>query len=89
MIGDDVRDDIDGAIKAKMEGILVQTGKYIAGDEDKISLSKDCVAQDFSNAVDMILSSRWFLKQFAFIKWVPNQCVFKAWASGLLSSCKC
>ncbi|CAK8692123.1 haloacid dehalogenase-like hydrolase domain-containing protein 2 [Clavelina lepadiformis] len=58
MIGDDVRDDIDGAIKAKMEGILVQTGKYIAGDEDKISLSKDCVAQDFSNAVDMILSSR-------------------------------
>lgn len=31
MIGDDVRDDILGAINAGMRGILVKTGKYRRG----------------------------------------------------------
>lgn len=33
MIGDDVRDDVQGAIKCGMHGCLVQTGKYRKGDE--------------------------------------------------------
>lgn len=34
MIGDDVRDDVGGAISAGLQaGILVRTGKYLAGDE--------------------------------------------------------
>ena len=57
MIGDDFHDDIEGALKAGMKGILVQTGKYLSGDETKISLPGFCVAKDFPEAVEMFLSS--------------------------------
>ncbi|CAL8104621.1 unnamed protein product [Orchesella dallaii] len=36
MIGDDVNDDVMGAIEAGMHGCLVKTGKYRPGDEDKL-----------------------------------------------------
>ncbi|MDX1696585.1 MAG: TIGR01458 family HAD-type hydrolase [Ketobacteraceae bacterium] len=37
MIGDDVFGDVEGAIKAGLQGCLVRTGKYQQSDEDKIS----------------------------------------------------
>ncbi|KAK5639879.1 hypothetical protein RI129_010690 [Pyrocoelia pectoralis] len=55
MIGDDVQDDIGGAMKIGMRGFLVQTGKYRIGDEDKISPSPSAVFPSFVEAVDFIL----------------------------------
>lgn len=54
MIGDDVRDDIDGAQKTGMLGILVKTGKYRIGDEDKINPKPFKVVDDFQQAVEVI-----------------------------------
>uniref|UniRef100_A0A915Q5Q1 Haloacid dehalogenase-like hydrolase domain-containing protein 2 n=1 Tax=Setaria digitata TaxID=48799 RepID=A0A915Q5Q1_9BILA len=54
MIGDDVRDDVLGAINAGMHAILVKTGKYCEGDELKIpEASRNCV-ESFVEAVDLI-----------------------------------
>lgn len=55
MIGDDVRDDCLGAIKAGLSAILVQTGKYKPGDETKIDPQPTFVAKDITEAVDYIL----------------------------------
>ncbi|XP_039249078.2 haloacid dehalogenase-like hydrolase domain-containing protein 2 [Styela clava] len=59
MIGDDVRDDVLGAINSGMQGILVKTGKYREGDEQNISqsLSNFIVSNNFSDAVDIILKT--------------------------------
>ncbi|CAC5362532.1 Haloacid dehalogenase-like hydrolase domain-containing protein 2 [Mytilus coruscus] len=54
MIGDDVRDDINGAQKTGMLGILVKTGKYRIGDEDKINSKPFKVVDDFQQAVEVI-----------------------------------
>ncbi|XP_059159275.1 haloacid dehalogenase-like hydrolase domain-containing protein 2 isoform X2 [Physella acuta] len=54
MVGDDVRDDIQGAQTVGMVGILVKTGKYRAGDESKINPAPYRVADNFSQAVDYI-----------------------------------
>uniref|UniRef100_A0A8R1TYI5 Haloacid dehalogenase-like hydrolase domain-containing protein 2 n=1 Tax=Onchocerca volvulus TaxID=6282 RepID=A0A8R1TYI5_ONCVO len=54
MIGDDVRDDVLGAINAGMHAILVKTGKYYRGDEFEIpAASRNCV-ETFVEAVDLI-----------------------------------
>lgn len=37
MIGDDVMSDVQGALNSGMRAVLVKTGKYLAGDEHKIS----------------------------------------------------
>uniref|UniRef100_A0A0C9SBW1 Haloacid dehalogenase-like hydrolase domain-containing protein 2 n=1 Tax=Amblyomma americanum TaxID=6943 RepID=A0A0C9SBW1_AMBAM len=58
MIGDDVRDDIDGAQQVGMRGILVQTGKYMPGDENKIANRPWAVAASFVEAVDAILGPK-------------------------------
>ncbi|MEE6507821.1 hypothetical protein FKM82_031119 [Ascaphus truei] len=55
MIGDDCRDDIGGAQNAGMLGILVKTGKYRPGDEDKINPAPYLTCDDFPQAVDYIL----------------------------------
>ena len=59
MIGDDVLDDVQGAIDADMNGILVKTGKYRAHDEDKLSIPSDStrffLANNINEAVDIIL----------------------------------
>lgn len=34
MVGDDVRNDVEGAMRAGCHGILVRTGKYRTGDEE-------------------------------------------------------
>ncbi|XP_044272827.1 haloacid dehalogenase-like hydrolase domain-containing protein 2 [Tribolium madens] len=55
MIGDDVTDDVEGAMKAGIRGFLVQTGKYQPGDENKISTPPDAVVPSFVEAVERIL----------------------------------
>uniref|UniRef100_A0A8R1DHG4 Haloacid dehalogenase-like hydrolase domain-containing protein 2 n=1 Tax=Caenorhabditis japonica TaxID=281687 RepID=A0A8R1DHG4_CAEJA len=54
MIGDDVDDDVIGAISAGMHGILVKTGKFRSGDERKVQN----VAESFVEAVDMIIENK-------------------------------
>lgn len=53
MIGDDVRDDAIGAVKAGMTGVLVKTGKYSPTDE---GVTEDGVAPSFvlDSVVDLL-----------------------------------
>ncbi|XP_063216637.1 haloacid dehalogenase-like hydrolase domain-containing protein 2 [Bacillus rossius redtenbacheri] len=55
MIGDDVKDDVDGAQRVGIRGILVKTGKYREGDEAKISPAPSQVCADFAQAVAVLL----------------------------------
>ncbi|KFQ45758.1 Haloacid dehalogenase-like hydrolase domain-containing protein 2 [Nestor notabilis] len=55
MIGDDCRDDVGGAQKAGMRGILVRTGKYRPADEDKINPAPYLTCENFPEAVEHIL----------------------------------
>ncbi|KAJ3302336.1 Suppressor of Sensor Kinase (SLN1), partial [Blyttiomyces sp. JEL0837] len=57
MIGDDVRDDVGGAMALGMKGVLVKTGKYRPLDESKHGVTPTRVVSDFSEAVDLILSN--------------------------------
>ncbi len=57
MVGDDVLADVDGALGAGLQGILVRTGKYRSGDEDKIGHTGAQVVADIVAAADLILSS--------------------------------
>ncbi|TKR61003.1 hypothetical protein L596_028175 [Steinernema carpocapsae] len=54
MIGDDVRDDVLGAINAGFKAILVKTGKYRIDDENVVSEDKRNVVESFVEAVDLI-----------------------------------
>lgn len=55
MVGDDVMADVMGALRAGIRGILVQTGKYQAGDEDRIQGKEAVMVPDVVAAVDWIL----------------------------------
>jgi HAD superfamily hydrolase (TIGR01458 family) len=55
MIGDDAEADVDGAMTAGMQGILVKTGKYRPGDELKLERPPTYVAADLGDAVDWLL----------------------------------
>ncbi|XP_076309571.1 haloacid dehalogenase-like hydrolase domain-containing protein 2 [Tachypleus tridentatus] len=55
MIGDDVIDDIDGAQKLGLTGMLVKTGIYRQGDEEKIFPPPNFVFESFPVAVDYII----------------------------------
>lgn len=55
MVGDDVEADVGGAMNAGLKGVLVRTGKYQDGDEDKISPPPDHVAADLAAAAGWIL----------------------------------
>lgn len=55
MIGDDAASDIGGALAAGLQGILVQTGKYRPGDEEKIEGSGFKCADDLAQAIDILL----------------------------------
>ncbi len=57
MIGDDAEADVDGAIDARLQGLLVRTGKYRKGDEDRIDPGAITVA-DIGAAVEWILTNR-------------------------------
>lgn len=56
MVGDDVEADVIGAVNAGLQGILVRTGKYTRGDEDKLGSNTHCVA-DITSAVEYILKN--------------------------------
>ncbi|KAK1947355.1 Haloacid dehalogenase-like hydrolase domain-containing protein 2 [Phytophthora citrophthora] len=60
MVGDDVRQDVYGAMVLGMHGVLVQTGKYRSGDEAKIDPPPSYVAEGFPNAVEWILERNSF-----------------------------
>jgi len=54
MVGDDVETDVLGAVDAGLYGILVRTGKYTEGDEDKLGKHATCVS-DITKALESIL----------------------------------
>jgi len=56
MIGDDSRDDVNGAIAAGLHGILVKTGKYQIGDEQNCPEAL-FIGQDFSEVVEYLIGS--------------------------------
>lgn len=56
MIGDDVESDVLGAVAADLHAILVRTGKYRQGDEQKLGNNAECVA-DINEAVKYILEN--------------------------------
>lgn len=55
MVGDDVENDVGGALAAGLSGVLVRTGKYREGDENRIAAPPSHVAADLAAAVDWIL----------------------------------
>jgi len=55
MVGDDVLSDVQGALAAGMKGILVRTGKYQPGDEQRIELPGAVVVDDIGAAVRWLL----------------------------------
>ena len=55
MIGDDVEGDVGGALNAGLSGVLVRTGKYKEGDEDKLDRAPSAVHADLAAAVAWIL----------------------------------
>lgn len=50
-----MNDDIKGAMDAGLQGYLVQTGKYRAGDETRIDPPPSEVYRSFVEAVEGIL----------------------------------
>lgn len=56
MVGDDVESDVLGAVNAGLQAILVQTGKFSKGDEDKLD-NNARVEVDISNAVNYIIEN--------------------------------
>lgn len=62
MIGDDAKDDIQGAMDAGMNAILVRTGKYRAGDENMLQKSPLAVVDDFPTALE-VMRQQGFLQE--------------------------
>ncbi len=54
MVGDDVYGDVEGAINAGLQACLVRTGKYRAGDEDRVG-GVFKVADSIVEAVELLL----------------------------------
>ena len=57
MVGDDVFGDIEGALHAGIKACLVRTGKYLPGDEDRISGDFTTV-ESITEAVEFALENR-------------------------------
>ena len=56
MVGDDVEADIGGAMAVGIRGLLVRTGKYVAGAEKLVESSPTAVVDDLEGAVEWVLS---------------------------------
>lgn len=54
MVGDDVESDVNGALQAGLQAILVRTGKYTNADKERIQAKGHCKA-NLQKAVDYIL----------------------------------
>lgn len=57
MIGDDLESDVNAASHTGMQAILVKTGKYQAGDEDRLDHPASLCLDDINAATDYILKS--------------------------------
>jgi HAD superfamily hydrolase (TIGR01458 family) len=55
MVGDDAEADVGGALAAGLQAVLVRTGKYRAGDEDRLDPPPTHVADDLAAAADWVL----------------------------------
>ena len=55
MVGDDAIADVEGAMRAGLQGILVKTGKYRAGDEYNITLPGALLMKDICEVVDKLI----------------------------------
>ncbi len=55
MIGDDVEGDVGGALHAGLSGVLVRSGKYKKGDEDRIEPRPTATCEHLAAAVKWIL----------------------------------
>ncbi len=58
MIGDDADSDGCGALAAGLSAVLVRTGKYRPGDEEKAGCKGIVTAEDFGAAVEIILAGK-------------------------------
>lgn len=57
MVGDDAEADVAGALRAGLSAaVLVRSGKYVAGDEGRVSPPPSATVADIGAAVDWILS---------------------------------
>lgn len=56
MIGDDVGSDVGGALAAGLSAVLVQTGKYRPGDEEKSDRPGAVPARDIGAAVERLMA---------------------------------
>lgn len=56
MVGDDVDADVNGALSAGLQAILVQTGKYRSSDDQRIQNASTHIVADIGKAVDLIIS---------------------------------
>jgi len=54
MIGDDVEADVNGALACGLGGILVRTGKFRPGDENRVGTGGS-VAENVADAIDRLL----------------------------------
>ncbi|QBQ53436.1 TIGR01458 family HAD-type hydrolase [Nitrosococcus wardiae] len=57
MVGDDAKADVEGALKAGLQGVLVKTGKYHPGDEATIQPPGTVLQNNIEEAVDWVLNS--------------------------------
>ncbi len=55
MVGDDVETDVQGALDAGMQAILVRTGQYRDGDAARVADSPVRICDDIGAATDLIL----------------------------------
>ncbi len=56
MVGDDVEADISGAMAVGIRGLLVRSGKYVAGAEELVDSPPTAVIDDLEDAVKWILA---------------------------------
>ncbi len=56
MVGDDVENDVGGAMAAGLDGILVRTGKFAAGDETRIDPPPTAVLDSLAALPEWIAS---------------------------------
>lgn len=57
MVGDDILNDVLGAQDAGLTGILVRTGKYREGDEDRLEARPDHVLDSFAEVPAFVRSA--------------------------------
>ncbi|KAK7486238.1 hypothetical protein BaRGS_00022561 [Batillaria attramentaria] len=55
MVGDDIENDVGGAQKCGMRGVLVRTGKYRPSDENHPKVKPDGIVDNLAQAVDILL----------------------------------